>query len=161
MLIIVLSGCGNYIRIGKRKIVGDLKLVQVNHKWRVEGAVDKNIKEIVIPSGYGIKGFYNKAFANYTSLEKVDIQEDIKIIEDQTFAGCVNLKEVILPDSITTIFAGAFSGCESLHITKLPEKLTTIGGCAFKDVHLDSLVFPVGVGIIRDSQLYGAIINNL
>ena len=105
IMIFVLPGCycSKQIKIGKRKIVGNLKLVQINSKWNVEGLEDENVREEVIPDGLGIEGIYEKAFGECKKLKKVTINACIKRIYKQAFQHCVSLRSITLPNSLETI----------------------------------------------------------
>ena len=56
----------------------------------------------------------NGMFEDVTSLEYVELSNNIKVLYTHTFENCTNLKEVIMPDNITTIEDGAFTGCDGV-----------------------------------------------
>ncbi len=53
-------------------------------------------------------------FEDATSLEYVELSNDIQVLYTHAFENCTNLKEVIMPDNITTIEDGAFTGCDGV-----------------------------------------------
>lgn len=71
------------------------------------------------------------AFANNTSLRKINLPDSVSSIDYQAFEGCINLQEAVLPESVRTIGSSAFSGCSSLYSVNIPRKCETIGSGAF------------------------------
>lgn len=80
------------------------------------------------------------AFANCTSLKKIEFGADITI-NHSAFSGCTNLEEVIIPKTITKIEKNTFNGCTSLKKVVFPEGLKTIDDGAFTNTALTSLEF--------------------
>lgn len=82
---------------------------------------NQTLRTVSIPSTVekiGIQAF------SYTSVEKVNFSEGLKIIEDSAFSQCVNLKEVILPDGLERIGYFSFCMCSNLSNIVLPSSLT-------------------------------------
>ena len=78
-------------------------------------------KKVTIPSTITIEDIEYKvisidksALASNTSVEELEIQENIKIIGDDAFKGCSKLKKVMLPASLDFIGNNAFEKCSSL-----------------------------------------------
>ena len=79
-------------------------------------------KKVVIPSkisvdsenDYTVIGVKESAMASNSSVEELEIQENVKIIGDNAFKGCSKLKKVMLPASLDSIGNNAFEKCSSL-----------------------------------------------
>ena len=50
----------------------------------------------------------------YTSLERIDLPQNLTYIGPLAFAGCSSVKEVIIPELITKVSDGAFDFCRSI-----------------------------------------------
>lgn len=66
------------------------------------------------------------------TVEKIDIQEGVTVIEGAAFAGRKSLQAVSLPQTLTAIGDNAFSGCQRLLEVQLPESIVKIGDNAFE-----------------------------
>lgn len=66
-------------------------------------------------------------FFGCPSLEKVDLDFNLRILSLSFFEGCRALREVVVPKSIVRINHAAFSKCDSLTHIKLPDSLETVG----------------------------------
>lgn len=87
------------------------------------------IKKVII--GAGIKNIGSRAFANCTTLERVEFKtSDIEIIGDGAFYNCERLRMFSIPVEVRQIGYGAFSGCTSLRSVSIPQG-ATIGDYAF------------------------------
>lgn len=81
-------------------------------------------------------------FANSTSLETVNIHNDIVSINEGAFSECTNLKEVNILKSINLIANQAFYSATSLKQFTLPNCEFTLGNYAFyKCSDLETLIF--------------------
>lgn len=83
-----------------------------------------NLKELLMPDSITtIAGSY--IFSDCSSLEKINLSNNIKSLGWRLFANCTSLKEVIIPDSITTLNA-TFSGCTNLKTVYIPINVVEI-----------------------------------
>ena len=90
------------------------------------------------------------AMAGCTSIEKVILGENIKVIPEGCFYGCSNLKDINL-DNVESIENLAF-GETSLDNIKLGKNVKRIGGCSFfkstiKTIELESKYAPEILGL--------------
>ena len=70
-------------------------------------------------------------FAYCSSLQKVKLPKNLKVINEGNFYHCSNLKDLSIPDDVQDIKMGAFMGCDSLTEIDLPSDLKNIGTDAF------------------------------
>ncbi len=82
---------------------------------------------------YNVEKVSEYAFANCTTLEKVDLQDldFLTNLPSYIFYGCSSLNEVILPDTTVEIGNYAFYNCTLLSSLSLPEGITNIGNYSF------------------------------
>ena len=72
---------------------------------------------LTIPSehnGKPVKAIGERAFENFTKLEKVTIPDSITTIDEYAFAGCTSIKFITIPKSVTEIGEGVFRSCQKL-----------------------------------------------
>ena len=69
-------------------------------------------------------------FDNCTSLKKITIPDNIKVIEREAFSYS-GLKTIVLPDGVAFINEEAFKSCKNLTTVKLPSSLVYISNSAF------------------------------
>ena len=74
------------------------------------------------------------------TVEKIEIQDGVRKIEDSAFAGRENLKTVILPLTLREIGDRAFNGCKSISEISVPESVTEIGDAAFERAYVTLIV---------------------
>lgn len=101
---------------------------------------------------YSVFSIGSLAFAACPDLLSVNIEAQIKLIEESAFAGCSNLSEIIFPNTLINIGNGAFSECVSLTNLELPNSLLIIGDVAFygcatlQEVTIPDSVYTIGDG---------------
>lgn len=117
----------------------------------------------------------SNTFRDCTSLEKIELPSNLKILDDSLFSGCSNLKSIILPYSVTevgnSVFSyctslkeitfgsdvkkignNAFDGCASLETISLPNTVSSIGKWAFREcTALKEVVFCKGIITIEQA----------
>ncbi|MBQ6796859.1 MAG: leucine-rich repeat protein [Clostridia bacterium] len=64
-------------------------------------------------------------------INKIEIPDTVKTINELAFGACEHLREVEIPDSVTYIGDGAFSSCRYLPDIDIPASVTTIDGDPF------------------------------
>lgn len=127
-------------------------------------------------------------FNKNTTIKKVILGEDVKIIGRLAFFGCSSLTSINIPQSVTSIGSSAFEdcssltcitipnvnyiaektffGCKNLTSVNIPKSVTSIGDDAFYDCRsLTSITIPKSVTSIGDDAFYGCsclykVINN-
>lgn len=128
-------------------------LVHMNHIPNNCFYGSKTIKELTLPSSITYIGSY--AFA-YAKIEKIIINKECKMLNDDAFLDAYHLEEVIFPsDSILQrISEECFGACVSLKTITLPDSIKYIEPRAFaktssleyfslgKNLGLQSEVFP-------------------
>lgn len=95
------------------------------------GRDEKDIEEVYIENG--ATAIDDRAFQEFTSLERAFFPQSIQSIGREAFEECKSLKELnfSFPFNLHTIFYRAFSGCTSLVHVHFPESLRRIGTEAF------------------------------
>lgn len=99
-----------------------------------------------------------RAFADCTNLQTVDIPTSVTSIGELAFYFCAGLKEIVIPDGVTTIEWETFYGCTDLTSVTLPASLKRIGIEAFYQcVSLETVEFPAAMETIGDSAFRNCI----
>lgn len=118
------------------------------------GACARAIEKIVLDDDVKIVG--HGAFKEFENLTEVVWGDGIEWIGVETFGGCRSLQKIVLPASVSSISRSAFFGCESLQDIELSEKLETIDYNAFRDcASLESLTMPSGLKRIEEDAFVG------
>ena len=109
-----------------------------------------SLKEVIISDGVETIG--QSAFSGCTSLEEVVIPDSVKTYEmdnwndGYTFYNCTSLKKVVLSKNAKVIPDGMFRNCTSLVDVTIPDGITTIVDGAFRDVSSEAnLLYPDSV----------------
>ena len=112
-----------------------------------------SLKEVIISDGVETIG--QSAFSGCTSLEEVVIPDSVKTYEmdnwndGYTFYNCTSLKKVVLSKNTKVIPDGMFRNCTSLVDVTIPDGITTIVDGAFRDVSSEAnLLYPDSVASI-------------
>lgn len=85
-------------------------------------------------------------FKNVSTIEKINLTENVTSIGMQAFYGCSNLGSVKLPQRLTNIDRQAFAGCSEIKSIVIPNSVTYIGWGAFQGCgNLTSVVIGSGV----------------
>ena len=98
---------------------------------------------------------YISLFADMTSLETVNIGDDVTVIGGGLFAGLTSIKTINIGSSVTSIGLGAFAGCSGLESITIPESVTTIGSEAFSgcssltSVEIPNFVTSIGSNVFN------------
>lgn len=135
--------------------------------------IDDNIQEQVTLNLGKITDIESGTFWKCSSLEKVNINDEITHIYSSAFCDCTSLTTVSISSnsSLNSLGASVFKGCSNLIELNLPIKLTSIGFSAFenctkyKGIIIDSksslLAIPEGVSSIGYNCFKNTGIENL
>ncbi|EKJ5635651.1 leucine-rich repeat domain-containing protein [Campylobacter coli] len=149
-----------------------VKLSQKDKEFLSLGLENLRVK---IPQG--TEAIPEKAFYKLKSLTFVELNDDLKVIDNLAFFYCTSLSEITipngvttignqafyntnitqmhLPDSITKIEYSAFAECNSLKEIKLPKNLKKIEGRTFYNAALESITIPESITSI-DGDAFGS-----
>ncbi|MCL2062038.1 MAG: leucine-rich repeat protein [Firmicutes bacterium] len=125
---------------GLQSIVIPNSVTQVE-KWAFAGC--QALKSIQFSNKMSVIEF--NVFAE-TAVEKLEIPDNIKLIETSAFQQNAKLTSVALPENLTKIGGGAFSFCERLTDIVIPKKLRILGCNAFGECkNINSITIPSAV----------------
>ena len=82
-------------------------------------------REVVSIPGY-VEEIGRGAFEDCTSIVKVIIGNNIKVVNDFAFSGCTSLETIVIGEGVANIGFRAFAGCSSLQNIELPHTVDTI-----------------------------------
>lgn len=106
-------------------------------------------KTVVVPEG--IRRIGHRAFWCCKSVEKIQLPNSIKWIDDSAFHACLLLKEINLPEGVEQIGQHAFELCKSLEKMELPNSIKEIEKSAFNGCeNLKEINIPEGVKEIAE-----------
>jgi len=112
-----------------------------------------SLNSIEIPDD--VTSIGNVAFYNCSSLNSIEIPDDVTSIGDYAFQNCSSLTFIEIPNSVTSIGSGAFYNCSSLTSIEIPNSVTSIGGNAFYNCSsLASVEIPDSVTSIGNYAFY-------
>ncbi|WP_295026200.1 leucine-rich repeat domain-containing protein, partial [Ruminococcus sp.] len=77
-------------------------------------------------------GIASGAFDGCTSLNSINIPDNIRIIEDYTFCDCTSLKQLFLSRNISHIYSRALENCTLLEKITIYDKIEYIADNAFE-----------------------------
>ena len=73
------------------------------------------------------------AFFHCINLEKVELKEGIRVIDNLAFSGCPNIHDIVIPGSVVQLCDYAFYKCQNLTTVTLGEELRLLGRGVFND----------------------------
>lgn len=86
-----------------------------------------------------------RIFNDFFSLKKIILPNSLKLIDSKAFGNCHNIVEIVIPDGVTDIRSGAFYNCTSLKKVVLPDTLINLAKDSFMLCDsLTDVVFPDG-----------------
>lgn len=88
-----------------------------------------HVKKIII-SGDKFNKIGEKAFANYSNVESVEIPSSVSIIDPDAFSECHSLKSITIPPTVEEISVNTFYNCGFSSII-IPKSVKAIGAFAF------------------------------
>lgn len=94
-----------------------------------------------------VKSLGEAAFANCTTLQKIEFPASVTEIPQAAFMECKSLNNITIPDNITLIGSGAFAECDSLESITIPDSVSEISMYAFS--HCDNLESVYGLKNVR------------
>lgn len=109
---------------------------------------NEQIINLCIPDGVTYIADY--AFAEFKTVNTVEIGDQVKTIGSHAFSSCVYLRSVTIGNSVTSIGDEAFTTCIELNSVTLPNSLRTIGAHAFHSTALTNVTIPDGVTSIGE-----------
>ncbi|MBR6986061.1 MAG: leucine-rich repeat protein, partial [Ruminococcus sp.] len=113
-----------------------------------------SLKNISVMNGDEVP---NRFFANLKSLKKVEISDNVKLINNEAFERCINIDNLdFLPNNLEKIGVGAFAGCTGISIINIPSNVKIIDSRAFDGCSsAKSISIPASVKKIGDAAFYG------
>ena len=144
--------------VGRNESVGSIDIIVpdkglliyeiVNGNIHIQGANDKTVNEISIPSTIDNKTvteISDNAFFEFTSLSKITLPDTITRIGNNAFSECWHLKEFTCPSNLLNIGNNAFSCCYGLNKVSFNDNLQGVGDKAFYTTNLNSVCLPKGL----------------
>lgn len=108
----------------------------------------ETIKDVTIPDSVYTIGC---AMFSSSSISRVQIGNNVVLIDDSAFAYCYNLNYVNMPESLKTIEAYAFSSCTSLNYIKVGKNVEKIAEYAFfRSSRFSHIYLPKSIKILGD-----------
>ncbi|MBQ0141715.1 MAG: leucine-rich repeat domain-containing protein [Prevotellaceae bacterium] len=112
--------------------------------------------ESVIFSSKSFCDIGNAAFKWCTSLRRVDLPHNVKVIKMGTFSWCTSLESINESPGLEVIESAAFSHCGSIKNIDFIPNATQIGQRAFMDCSsLETIAFPNGLKEIGEAAFSG------
>ena len=98
-----------------------------NNSRAIMGINVTDVKKIILPDTITeiVGGKNVGAFRNCTSLEEIELSENLKTIGDIAFLNCYSLREIVIPASVETIGSSVFRNCTSLEKITIKGSLNT------------------------------------
>lgn len=98
------------------------------------------------------------AFSNCQSLSEVIVPSGVQTLPDSAFADCIALQRVTLSEGLTNISVAAFRNCTALQEVQLPDTLESIKSNAFENCSsLQRMHFPAAVSELSANVFSGCI----
>lgn len=98
------------------------------------------------------------AFSNCQSLSEVIVPSGVQTLPDSAFADCIALQRVTLSEGLTNISVAAFRNCTALQEVQLPDTLESIKSNAFENCSsLQRMHFPAAVSELSANAFSGCI----
>ncbi|MBR3863881.1 MAG: leucine-rich repeat protein [Clostridia bacterium] len=137
---VVFESCDNNeqeIIIGENAFQGCKNLKRVVFSANVTKICERafencsSLREIVFEKGCKLKSIAKSAFSRCISLVKVELPDNLEIIELDAFGSCENLQEISFGKRLQKIGFGAFMGCSAIERLSFPKTLEEIESSAF------------------------------
>ena len=109
----------------------------------------KNLEKIYINNNVKIIG--KRAFYGCCNLSYVKLPDNLKVIESETFAFCKKLNQIELPKNLERIEQKAFYKCENLQMIEIPTLIKQLSTGVFESCTcLKKVIFSEGLDIIKN-----------
>ena len=121
--------CHYLIPPEKKQIViyGEGNITSFDNK--ITNSIKEQINKIIIEEGIKLIG--DNIFANYAQLTSITIPSSVNKIGNSVFSSCSSLQHISLPNTIQSIGTNIFQSCTSLQTVVLPNTITTIPSYTF------------------------------
>ena len=110
-----------------------------------------SIKEVFFEDGSQCEYIHSNAFSDCEFLEKINIPETVRKIDESAFRNCRNLKEISIPKNLTQLGKQAFQGCGALQTIVLPNAVTQIEYATFQYCNSLSITLPENLKTIGNN----------
>jgi hypothetical protein len=95
------------------------KMDEITKKMHQRAIKTKYLKTLGIFGNSPLETIKESTFEKCSSLNSVNLPDDLKIIEWKAFKNCKSLREIIIPSHIDDIADDAFEGCKIKKLKKL------------------------------------------
>jgi len=93
-----------------------------------------SIKSLILPDEtVFLYGDTNDLFSNCTTLEHIELPNNLENIGDNMFSGCTGLTSITIPESVSGIGENAFAECDSLSSITIPDSVIYMAYDVFYD----------------------------
>lgn len=121
-------------------------------------AKDYGLKQVTVTDAATV--IPNGAFEGMTSLQYVNLGENITEIGARAFSNCSNLVSVTLPEKCVSIGAYAFANCSKAAIT-VKGAITVLGSYSFSNSGITAITLGEGITSIPDNCFYGSSLRSI
>lgn len=121
-------------------------------------AKDYGLKQVTVTDAATV--IPNGAFEGMTSLQYVNLGENITEIGARAFSNCSNLVSVTLPEKCVSIGAYAFANCSKAAIT-VKGAITALGSYSFSNSGITAITLGEGITSIPDNCFYGSSLRSI
>ena len=121
-------------------------------------AKDYGLKQVTVTDAATV--IPNGAFEGMTSLQYVNLGENITEIGARAFSNCSNLVSVTLPEKCVSIGAYAFANCSKASIT-VKGAITALGSYSFSNSGITAITLGEGITSIPDNCFYGSSLRSI
>ena len=85
------------------------------------------VESITCGRNFQVDNYYKiSPFASATSLQSIEILDNINCLPEYSFRGCSSVKNIVMPESIERIGMYSFADCANLQEIKIPDKVSRI-----------------------------------
>ena len=121
-------------------------------------AKDYGLKQVTVTDAATV--IPNGAFEGMTSLQYVNLGENITEIGARAFSNCSNLVSVTLPEKCVSIGAYAFANCSKASIT-VKGAITSLGSYSFSNSGITAITLGEVITSIPDNCFYGSSLRSI
>lgn len=121
-------------------------------------AKDYGLKQVTVTDAATV--IPNGAFEGMTSLQYVNLGENITAIGARAFSNCSNLVSVTLPEKCVSVGSYAFENCRRASIT-IKGAITSLGSSSFSNSGITAIALGEGITSIPDNCFYGSSLRSI